>query len=90
MNNGYSRSFEQEADSSAVTILKQVGYNPSSLIEMLKVMDTRLKPNGLDFAKTHPSPKSRIKYLSGLGVSSKKPVSSPARKKRFEAAMKHV
>lgn len=60
IHNGYSRAFEREADRAAVTILERVGYDPGSLVEMLEVMQRRLKPGGLDFAKTHPSPRSRI------------------------------
>ncbi len=60
VNNGYSRDFERRADKAAVTILKRVGYDPNGLVDMLSVMGTALKPGGLDFAKTHPSPSSRI------------------------------
>ena len=63
VNNGYSRAFEREADQGAVTILKRVGYNPDGLVDMLREMEKRLKPGGLDFAKTHPSPESRIKGI---------------------------
>jgi len=60
VNNGYSRSFERQADKAAVTILRRVGYDPNGLVEMLNVMKQRLKPGGIDFAKTHPSPAGRI------------------------------
>ncbi|MBU4304675.1 MAG: M48 family metalloprotease [Candidatus Omnitrophica bacterium] len=35
VNNGYSRNFEQEADKNAVTILKRLGYDPNSLVDLL-------------------------------------------------------
>jgi predicted Zn-dependent protease len=60
INNGYSRSFEYQADQAALVILQRVGYNPSGLIDMLAVMEQKLKPGGLDFAKTHPAPRDRI------------------------------
>jgi predicted Zn-dependent protease len=60
ITNGYSRSFEKEADLAAVTILQRVGYDPNGMVDMLTVMKTKLQPGGLDFAKTHPSPDSRI------------------------------
>ena len=63
INNGYSRSFERQADQAAVTILKRMGYDPNGLVDMLKVMETNLKPGGPDFAKTHPSPASRIEDI---------------------------
>jgi len=90
INNGYSRSFENEADTAAVTLLGRVGYNPAGLIDMLKIMSKELKPGGLDFAKTHPSPESRIenleKLVAGTGVQT--PVA--AQQRRFEAALKGV
>ena len=63
INNGYSRAFESEADRVAVTILKRVGYNPNGLVAMLTEMEKQLKPGGFDFAKTHPSPDSRISEI---------------------------
>jgi predicted Zn-dependent protease len=83
INNGYSRTFEREADNAAVTILKRVGYNPNGLVDMLKVMQQRLKPGGLDFAKTHPSPNSRIKDIQPL-IGKYMPVTQPVmRESRF-------
>jgi len=90
INNGYSRSFEEDADTSAITILERVGYDPVSLIDMLKVMDTKLKPEGLDFAKTHPSPSSRIEYLSEIIETKTKPTFSNVQVDRFDEAMKNV
>ena len=63
INNGYSRALERQADQGAVEILKRSGYNPQGLIDMLQVMNTKLKPGGLDFAKTHPSPETRIESI---------------------------
>lgn len=60
INNGYSRSFERQADIASVTILKRLGYGPNALVDMLRVMEKSLEPGGLDFAKTHPSPGTRI------------------------------
>ncbi len=60
MNSGYARSCEKEADKSAVEIMKRAGYDPNGLTAMLMEMKKQLKPGGLDFAKTHPSPDSRI------------------------------
>lgn len=87
INNGYSRAFEREADQAAIIIMKRVGYDPNGLIEMLRVMETRLDPAGQDFAKTHPSPASRIKEIQkviGPYVEVKTP---EARQKRFETAI---
>ena len=87
IGSGYSRSFEGEADKAAVTILQRVGYDSGNLIRMLEVMDTRLKPGGIDFAKTHPSPRSRIESLSALVAGGAGPALTPAQNKRYNAAM---
>ena len=81
--NGYSRAFEYQADSGAVNILYRTGYNPSGLVDMLNVMDQRLKPGGNDFVKTHPSPAKRISELETFLTYSK--VQSPLpRQARFK------
>jgi len=87
VNSGYSRSFEKDADKGAVQILQRVGYNPNALVEMLQVMQTRLKPGGADFAKTHPSPKDRIEAIQG-NIGEYRAVETPsARQARFSAAL---
>lgn len=85
--NGYSRSFEYQADVSAVSISKRAGYNPYGLVDMLNQMKIQLKPDRQDFAKTHPSPDSRLaeiqEYIGKYSV-----VTSPqARQSRFKAAL---
>lgn len=84
---GYSRELEYAADKAAVTILKRVGYNPNGLVDMLNMMRTRLKPGGLDFAKTHPSPADRITEIQAvIGLYS--PVQPhAARQQRFGQAL---
>lgn len=86
--NGYSRSAEREADLAAVTILQRAGYNPAALVEMLEEMGRRLKPGGLDFARTHPKPADRIRSIRSAvekaGTASAAPA---ARQRRFAAAM---
>ena len=87
VNNGYSRKFERQADIAAVTILKRVGYDPNGLVNMLKVMEKKLKPGSPDFAKTHPSPASRIADIQkdiGKSAGGKVP---KARHARFLAAL---
>ncbi len=90
INSGYSRVFEDEADEAAVMILQRVGYSGRGLIDMLTIMKQNLKPDGLDFAKTHPSPESRIENVKKLLKSGDKLVSNDARTARFQAAMKGV
>jgi predicted Zn-dependent protease len=87
VNNGYSRSFERYADKAAVTILKRVGYDPNGLVDMLTVMSKKLKPGGLDFAKTHPSPASRIADIQEIIGEPTKVKKLETRQARFMAAL---
>ena len=64
VTSGYSRDLEKQADLEAIRILHDVGYDPQALMRMLTVMKTKLKPDGKDFAKTHPDPEVRIAYLA--------------------------
>jgi predicted Zn-dependent protease len=90
INNGYSRSYEYQADAAAVTILRRAGYNPAALREMLEVMAGQIKPGGTDFAKTHPSPENRIAELKDGGASSTGGVIPGIRKQRFAKAMSRL
>ena len=87
VTSGYSRGLEEEADRSAVTILRRVGYNPRALLDMLAQMKARLRPGGLGFAKTHPDPQDRIDLVSPQ-LTSAPAVDPPGlRQQRFAAAM---
>lgn len=87
VNNGYSRNFEYQADKAAVTILKRMGYDPNGLVDMLKVMSRKLKPGGHDFARTHPSPSSRIADIKNIIGKYSKEKRPKARHARFMAAL---
>ncbi len=88
VNSGYSRVQESEADHQAVAILKRTGYDPMALVKMLEIMKKKLKPGGLDFAKTHPDPADRIKDVKGVLKDYVPPASAPAeRQTRYQAAL---
>jgi predicted Zn-dependent protease len=87
VNSGYSRAFENQADTAAVRILQQVGYDPNGLIDMLKVMQTRLDPGRRDFAATHPPPSSRIAALEASLGKYTPPKIPVTRQKRFVGAL---
>lgn len=88
MTSGYARGQERDADQAAVRIMAKVGYHPAALVDMLKEMKKYLKPGGLDFAKTHPDPKDRIREVRRI-IGESSPAPSPAsRQRRFEQAMK--
>ncbi len=89
MISGYSRDLEYEADMRAAEILAAAGYPTSSLVSMLKSMDNELKPDGFDFAKTHPAPAKRIRSVSVKLI--KRPVpENNVRTRRFVTAMRDV
>lgn len=90
VNNGYSRGFERQADKAALTILNRVGYDPNGLVDMLRVMSKRLKPGGLDFAKTHPSPASRIADIQGIIGEATEVREPQPRQARFLAALGNI
>jgi predicted Zn-dependent protease len=88
INNGYSRTFERQADQDAVIITQRLGYDPNGLVDMLKEMEKQLKPGRIDFVKTHPSPESRIADISPTGIA---PSLIPeARQRRFKKALAGV
>jgi predicted Zn-dependent protease len=84
---GYSRDQEREADATAVGLLQRAGYPDHAMITMLQRMDKRLAgARGLGFAKTHPSPRSRIDSLR-KAIKQKESASDPVRQQRFSAAL---
>ena len=87
MNSGYARAQEREADEAAVKIMQRAGFDPNALVDMLEQMQKKLKPGGLDFAKTHPAPADRIKDIRKvLGTAAVGPAPA-ARQRRFEKAI---
>ncbi len=99
ITSGYSRDLEMQADMAALAILHRMGYDPRALIRVLQVMKTKLKPDGKDFAKTHPDPAQRIAYLEeaikGLGASpaaaaAAAPATAAKRQARYKAALGKV
>jgi beta-barrel assembly-enhancing protease len=60
VTNGYSRTQEYEADSMAMSLMDLAGYEPSSLVDMLKTLEKTQSSHPGGFNKTHPSPTDRI------------------------------
>ncbi|HDQ39537.1 MAG TPA: peptidase M48 [Desulfonatronum sp.] len=87
--NGYSRASEREADRAAVTVLARLGYDSAALVDMLEIMGARLTPGGSDFAKTHPSPQSRIADIRPL-LPKTRPAAVAPRQRRFEQVLRQV
>jgi predicted Zn-dependent protease len=90
VNSGYARKLESEADATAVTILRRVGYNPQGLCNMLSEMGKRLDHDERGFAKTHPDPADRVADIKGL-MGPVGPVAKQAvRDARFKKALGNI
>jgi predicted Zn-dependent protease len=88
VNSGYSRSAEKEADLAAVEILRRTGYDPNALVAMLQAMESRLKPGGPGFGKTHPDPEDRITSIrEAVAAAGTPPAPPPVRQSRYKAAL---
>jgi beta-barrel assembly-enhancing protease len=84
INTGYSRPFEYAADDLALTVLRRLGYDPNGLVEVLMVMEKKLKPEEAGFGKTHPPPQDRIEKAQKRTGIKYSPVLTPApRQVRF-------
>ncbi|WP_407425317.1 M48 family metalloprotease [Treponema sp.] len=64
INNGYSKSQELQADTLAVTLMNDAGYNASAMLDMLGMLKSNQNGNTSGMYKTHPSPDERIKNVN--------------------------
>ncbi len=87
VNSGYARKLEYQADAAAVTTLREVGYDPRALVDMLEVMAGKWDPHGPGFARTHPSPRDRIDHLRDVVPAGGEVTEPSARHARFAAAV---
>jgi predicted Zn-dependent protease len=60
VDNGYSQTQEFDADTLALELMASAGYEPSSLISMLRSLEKNQSGQSGGFNKTHPSPAQRI------------------------------
>ncbi len=92
VTSGYSRATEREADAGAVEILLKTGYDPDGLVRVLERMARELDPGGIDFAKTHPDPDVRIRWIEGMleDVPVDPRVDSAVTQGRFTRAMRGI
>lgn len=87
ISSGYSQAQEFEADNNAMVLLASAGYNPESLIEMLKSLSS-VQTSGSGFGKTHPTPAQRIRNAELSVKKYKVADNSDSRQTRFAAATK--
>ncbi|MDR0642294.1 MAG: M48 family metalloprotease [Treponema sp.] len=60
IDKGYSRDQEFDADTAALALLATAGYEPSSLVTMLQLLERNEGRRAGGLTKTHPSPAQRI------------------------------
>ncbi len=83
VNTGYSKSQEYDADSLALTLMSDAGYNPSAMKSMLNRMESAQNTKG-GFFKTHPTPAQRIANVNKEVEKISLPAdTSASRKSRF-------
>ena len=82
LNNGYSKSQEFDADSLALTLMANAGYDPAAMLDMLNQLKAAQGEKSSGMYKTHPSPDQRISNVN----SELEKVSAPADTKRYRTA----
>ena len=83
VTNGYSREQEFEADTTAMSLMALAGYEPSSLLDMLKILEKTQSGKTGGFNKTHPTPSQRIANAQKTVGNFKVPDTRSYREARF-------
>jgi len=68
LNKGYSQTLEFEADNMAYSLLISTGYNPDSLIDLLRILDGLSINQRVSLNQSHPLPSQRIAVLQRQNV----------------------
>ena len=64
LSTSYGRDAELESDKWGVRLQAMAGYDPRSMIEVMKVLDEAGGGGGPpEFLSTHPKPKNRVEYI---------------------------
>ena len=87
VSNGYSRDQEFEADNTAMSLLASAGYNPSSLLDMLRSLNS-VQVASSGFGRTHPTPDQRISNAERTVGSFTVADTSSSRIARFSAVIR--
>ena len=64
IDSGFSIFQEYSADKNALELMKNAGYNPHAMNDMLTLLEKNVKKGESGWSKTHPSPSSRKQNLS--------------------------
>ena len=60
----YSREDEQTADLAGLDYMSWTGYNPYAMVETIQMLQSQQESRPIEFLSTHPSPQSRLQYLT--------------------------
>ncbi|MDR2404030.1 MAG: M48 family metalloprotease [Spirochaetaceae bacterium] len=85
VNNGYSQTQEFNADEIALSLLAAAGYEPSALIDMLRVLEKNQANHPGGFNTTHPSPEVRIRNANNRLREYRVPDTRSYRRARYRA-----
>jgi hypothetical protein len=89
LNAGFSRIQEFDADITAISLLAAAGYNPQSMVEILRELDKIQGSINNGFNRTHPSPASRMVNASvAANRYANTPDNGRFREKRFNSLKK--
>jgi predicted Zn-dependent protease len=86
VSNGYARPQEFAADTAAISLLADAGYDPSALIEVLQVLQREQARNPGGFNSTHPTPAQRLSYVERSLRTRPKNTTRSLREPRFKAS----
>lgn len=81
---GFSKVQEFAADSLALTLMSDAGYDPECMLDMLYLLKENSEGKTEGFSKTHPSPELRIENVSKELKSINAHVSSTGKKLRTQ------
>jgi len=85
VTHGYSREFEEEADVDAVSVLREVGYQPGALPDLLDRLG-RSGGSGGGLLADHASLERRCAKLRSVTASWPEPAIPETRQRRFDVA----
>jgi predicted Zn-dependent protease len=88
VNNGYSQTQEFEADSFALSLLATAGYDPGSLVTILRALEKTQGSHPGGFNKTHPTPGKRIANVQKTLGQYRVPDTRSSRQTRYTTAVK--
>lgn len=63
VNLRFSRQDESEADRLGVHLMSEAGYDPRSMIDVMKVLESVSQSRPIEFFSTHPNPEHRITQI---------------------------